>query len=74
MVGLTVAMGVEDEIEEEAAKKDTVAEPPVEHRAAASDSQGLDSYGAACRIEFASKEAASPKGSSAGNLRGEFAS
>jgi hypothetical protein len=34
LIGLTVAMGVEEEMEEEA-KKETVAEPPVEHRAAA---------------------------------------
>jgi len=35
LIGLTVAMGVEEEIEEQAAKEETVAEPPVEHRAAA---------------------------------------
>jgi hypothetical protein len=35
LVGLTVAMGVEEEVTEEAAKRETVAEPPVEHRAAA---------------------------------------
>jgi hypothetical protein len=33
LVGLTVAMGVEEEIVEEAAA--TVTEPPIEHRAAA---------------------------------------
>lgn len=35
LIGLTVAMGVEEEMKEEEAKKETVAEPPVEHRAAA---------------------------------------
>jgi hypothetical protein len=35
LIGLSVAMGAEEETEEEAAKKETVAEPPVEHRAAA---------------------------------------
>jgi hypothetical protein len=35
LIGLIVAMGVKEETEEKAAKKDTVAEPPVEHRAAA---------------------------------------
>ena len=35
LIGLTVAMGVEEEIEEAEAKKETGAETPVEHRAAA---------------------------------------
>jgi hypothetical protein len=35
LVGLTVAVGVEEETKETAAKKDTVAEPPGEYRAAA---------------------------------------
>ncbi|HEY7317252.1 MAG TPA: hypothetical protein VIE89_06735 [Candidatus Binatia bacterium] len=35
LIGLTVAMGVEEEMKEEEAKKETVAEPLVEHRAAA---------------------------------------
>jgi hypothetical protein len=32
---LTVAIGVEEEIKEAQAKEETVAKPPIEHRAAA---------------------------------------
>jgi len=35
LIGSTVAIGVEEEIEEAEAKKELRAEPPVEHRAAA---------------------------------------
>jgi hypothetical protein len=35
VIGLTVAMGVEEEAKEEKTKKETVAKPPVKHRAAA---------------------------------------
>jgi len=35
LIGSIVAMGAEEEIKEEAAKKENVAEPPIEHRAAA---------------------------------------